>query len=600
LIPAGFIQDLLARVDIVDLVGRHVALKRAGQNYLGLCPFHGEKTPSFTVSRNKQFFHCFGCGAHGSAIGFLMDHRGLAYVEAVREIAQQAGLTVPDDVARDAAAARAPGLVEVMQLAASFYQRALRASSAVDYLKRRGITGKTAQRFGLGFAPEGWQALRAAVESYDDPRLVDAGLVLAGEGKRYDRFRNRLMFPIRNRRGAVVGFGGRVLDATEPKYLNSPETALFRKGQEIYGLYEAMEAIRRRGRAIVCEGYMDVIQLAQAGFDDAVATLGTAVSDSHVSGLLRLADHIVFAFDGDAAGIKAARRALEVVLPVIGDSKRASFVFLPEGNDPDDLVRVHGPGSFAAEIDRALPLSRWFERCLSEGRDLDQAEDRAAMVDAARPLLATMPAGALRIQLVQQLAESSRTAPAELDRLFGLQPWRRLPERRDRQDGPDRGLRAQGGLGRHATAVPDLKMQLLQRLIAFPVLPPEFDAAISRGIFAGDHPVDRQIAEVWRTASNVAASHSAGLLEALADSEFADRYRALATRELLAEADLAAARDDVRAGLTQLELDRVNRQIDTLTRIAPLTDDGRAQLRELFRLQADLKRHRNASVEGRQ
>jgi len=587
-IPAGFIQDLLARVDIVDLVGRFVQLRKAGQNFVGLCPFHGEKTPSFTVSRNKQFFHCFGCGAHGSAIGFLMDHRGLAYVEAVREIAQQVGLVVPEDSVRDSAAARAPGLVEVMREADAFYQTALRGSVAVDYLKQRGVTGKTALRFGLGYAPDGGQALRGAFESYEDPRLTEAGLVIVNdEGRRYDRFRKRVMFPIRNRRGAVVGFGARLLDGDGPKYLNSPETPLFRKGQEIYGLYEALEAIRQRGRAIVCEGYMDVIQLAQAGFEEAVATLGTAVSDSHVSVLLRLTDHVIFAFDGDAAGIKAARRALEVTLPVIGEGKRASFVLLPEGNDPDDLIRAHGPGAFAAEIDRALPLSRWFERCMAEGRDLQQAEGRAAMVDAARPLLQMMPAGALRLQLVQQLGEASRIAPADLDRLFGLQPWRRLPERRDRPQ------------GRHPAAVPELKMQLLQRLLAFPELAREFNAPIAREIVGGEETVDRQIAEVWRVATSVAAIHSGALIEALADSEHAERYRALATRELTAESDLAAARDDLRAGFTQLELDRVNADIETLTQGAALTDESRTRLRELMRLQADLKRNRGGPGEAR-
>ncbi|HYA65411.1 MAG TPA: DNA primase, partial [Burkholderiaceae bacterium] len=394
MIPQGFILDLLARVDIVEVVGRYVALKKAGQNYLGLCPFHGEKTPSFTVSPTKQFFHCFGCGAHGSAVGFLMDHRGLSYVEAIEELAQGVGLAVPKESVRTGQeAAHHRSLVEVLQTAADFYRRRLKeAPAAIEYLKSRGLTGTIAARYGLGFAPDSWQALRGAFENYADPRLVDAGLVIVGEqNKRYDRFRGRIMYPIRNRRGSVIGFGARVLDGSEPKYLNSPETALYHKGQELYGLFEAQEAIRNRGRAIVCEGYMDVIALAQAGFGESVAALGTAVSEHHVTTLFRLTPHVVFAFDGDAAGRKAARRALEATLPVIGDERRASFVLLPQGEDPDSLIREHGAGALEVELARAQSLSQWFLGCLTEGRDLSQPEDRAAAVAAARPLLESMP-----------------------------------------------------------------------------------------------------------------------------------------------------------------------------------------------------------------
>ena len=468
MIPRGFIQDLLARVDIVDVIGRYVALKKAGQNYIGLCPFHGEKTPSFTVSPSKQFFHCFGCGAHGSAIGFLMDHRGLAYTEAIRELAQQAGMQVPDDTGSDReGAARVRGLTEALQRASDYYRRKLRdAPVAIEYLKRRGLTGPTAARFALGYAPDAWQSLREAFDTYEDPRLVEAGLVIVGdEGKRYDRFRGRIMFPIRNRRGAVIGFGARVLDGGEPKYLNSPETPLFRKGYELYGLFEAQEAIRRRRRAIVCEGYLDVIQLSQAGFEEAVAALGTAVTSHHVAQLFRLTDHVIFAFDGDAAGRKAARRALEAALPVVADEKRASFVLLPEGEDPDSLVRAHGAAAFEDELARALPLSRFFLRTFAEGRDLALAEDRVAMRAEAKPLLATMSAGALRDQLVRELAAATGAAPGEIE-AAGLQPWRRLPPRR-------------GADARAPAPIDDLKSRVLQRLLAFPVLAREFNAQIA-------------------------------------------------------------------------------------------------------------------------
>ncbi len=557
MIPPGFIQDLLARVDVVDVVGRHVQLRKAGQNYVGLCPFHGEKTPSFTVSPSKQFFHCFGCGAHGSAVGFLMDHRGLTYIEAVRELAQLAGLQVPDATARETdAAARARGLTDLLQTAADFYRGQLRASpEAIAYLKGRGIAGTTAARFALGYAPQEWQSLRAAFERYDDPRLVEAGLVISGaDGKRYDRFRGRVMFPIRNRRGSVIGFGARVLDGGEPKYLNSPETPVFRKGQELYGIYEAMESIRARRRAIVCEGYMDVIQLAQAGFGESVAALGTAVTSAHVATLFRLTDHVIFAFDADAAGRKAARRALEAALPVIGDAKRASFMLLPEGEDPDSLVRARGAQPFEAALEGALPLSRWLLASLGEGRSLAKAEDRAALLNDARPLLNSMQPGALRLQLLQEVAAAVRTPVEEIESLFGLRrAARRIP-------------RAQPAAGRTTLAVEDLKSRVLNHLLAFPALAREFNAQIAAACLDSDAPVDRQIVEVWRAATGSDGITSGALLEALADSEHAATFRAAATRDMLVDDDMATAQVDLAAALAKLELARLEAQKDALAR----------------------------------
>ncbi len=580
MIPQGFIQDLLARVDIVDLIGRYVALKKAGQNYVGLCPFHGEKTPSFTVSPSKQFFHCFGCGAHGSAIGFLMDHRGLAYVEAIRELAQQVGMQVPEDGTRDHdGATRSRGLTEVLQRACDYYRRKLRDTpAAIEYLKRRGLTGQTAARFALGYSPDAWQPLREAFDSYEDPKLVEAGLVIVGdEGRRYDRFRGRVMFPIRNRRGAVIGFGARVLDGNEPKYLNSPETPVFHKGQELYGLFEAQEAIRRRQRVIVCEGYMDVIQLAQAGFEECVAALGTAITAQHVGLLLRLTDQVIFAFDGDAAGRKAARRALEATLPVIADTKRANFVLLPEGEDPDSLIRSGGAAAFEDQLASALPLSRWFVDSLAEGKDLERAEDRAALVALAKPLLASMPPAALRMQLVRELADAARAPAADLESLFGLKPWRRLPE-----------VRRPAAPARSGAEVEDLKARILQHLLAFPELAREFNAQIAAEFAGAEHPVDRQIAEIWRTATLVGSTSQGALLEALADSEFADTYRAISRRDLLLEGDASAAREDLRAGFATLELRRVEDELALLVR-EPLTAESRERIRELSERRVRLK-----------
>lgn len=584
MIPQGFIQDLLARVDIVDLVGRHVKLRKAGQNYLGLCPFHGEKTPSFTVSPGKQFFHCFGCGAHGSAVGFLMDLRGLPYGEAIRELAQQVGMSVPETTSDDIASQRrtnaANGLLELLRAAADFYRRQLKSSpTAIQYLKGRGLTGVTAARFGLGYSPDAWQPLHEVFEAYDDPRLVEAGLVIVGDaGKRYDRFRGRVMFPIRNRRGAVVGFGARIIEAGEPKYLNSPETPVFRKGLELYGLFEAQEAIRRRQRTIVCEGYMDVIQLAQAGFEESVAALGTAITSHHVSTLFRLTDHVIFAFDGDAAGRKAARRALEAALPIVTESKRASFVLLPESEDPDSLIKEQGPAAFEDELARALPLSRWLLRALSEGRDLRQAEDRAATLAEAKPLLETMNAGALRIQLMQEIAQATGTPSEELQSYFGLKPWHRLPAGRKSGERP----------AARTARVDDLRTQILKRLLAFPSLAREFNARIAVEFLEGDDLVARQISEVWRAATAAGEPSSGALIEALGDSEHADLYLALATQNLAMEDDLEAARADLAGAFAKLELRRIQSELAALAGQPP-TAETLERIRELAERQARLK-----------
>ncbi len=418
MIPQSFIQELLARVDIVDVVGRHVKLRKGGANWLGLCPFHGEKSPSFTVSPTKQFYHCFGCGAHGSAIGFLMEHGGLSYPDAIRELARSVGLDVPEErTGADEARRRAPDLLETLAAAARFYKQRLRDTPrAIEYLKGRGVSGETAARFGIGYAPEGWRPLEAAVPDYSARTLVESGLVIepepepgadeAGPGRRrrYDRFRDRIMFPIRNPRGQTIGFGGRVLGQGEPKYLNSPETPVFSKGRELYGLFEGRDAIRTADCAIVVEGYMDVVMLAQHGVGNAVATLGTATTAQHVQKLQRLVDRVVFAFDGDAAGRRAAWRALEACLPLAADTKRIDFLFLPPEHDPDSFVRERGAEGFAEFLSGAQPLSEFMLRELAGRVDLGTPEGRARMQADARPLLQSMPPAALRLQLAQAVA----------------------------------------------------------------------------------------------------------------------------------------------------------------------------------------------------
>jgi len=422
-IPADFIQTLLARVDIVDVVDRYVPLRKAGANHVACCPFHSEKTPSFTVSPTKQFYHCFGCGAHGTAIGFLMEHGGKTFPEAVEELARDAGLTVPR-VEREGEAARrveAQDHAQLMLAAARFYRAALKDSPrAIAYLKDRGLTGAIAARFGIGYAPEGWQALAAAFPEYDNRVLETIGLVIAGDGgKRYDRFRDRIMFPIHDTRGQVIGFGGRVIGQGEPKYLNSPETPLFSKGRELYGLFLARNAIRDAGRVVVVEGYMDVVALAQHGVDYAVATLGTATTPVHVQKLLRLADHVVFCFDGDNAGRKAAWRALENALPVVADGKDLAFLFLPDGEDPDDFIRRRGKAAFEREVERATPLSEFLLAELAARHPPVSDEGRSALVAAARPLLGGIGAPVLAALLRHRLAALAGLPEHELRGLLG-------------------------------------------------------------------------------------------------------------------------------------------------------------------------------------
>jgi DNA primase len=424
-IPESFKQDLLNRVDLVDVVSRYVQLKKGGANYLGLCPFHSEKTPSFTVSPAKQFYHCFGCGAHGNAIGFLMAYASMGYVDAIKDLAAQVGMQVPESrppsPQEAARRSRETDLGAVMEKAMDFYRGELKKSPrAIEYLKGRGLTGEIAARFRIGYAPDDWQALKAPFSSYEEKGLVEAGLVIENEGKRYDRFRDRVMFPIFNARGAVIGFGGRVLGQGEPKYLNSPETPLFEKGRELYGLVQARDAIRTAGYALVVEGYMDVVALAQYGIGNAVATLGTATTPVHVSKLLRLADELVFCFDGDAAGRKAAWRALEVSLPLAPDHKPIRFLFLPEGEDPDTYVRKHGAEEFQRRVREAETLSQFLLAQLRAECELASPEGRARFVSVAKPHVQKITAPALRLQLINEVAQLGRVAEGEIERLLEL------------------------------------------------------------------------------------------------------------------------------------------------------------------------------------
>ena len=435
-IPQSFIQELVARADVVDIVGRYVQLKKTGANFSGLCPFHAEKSPSFTVSPSKQFYHCFGCGKSGNAIGFMIDHAGMSFIEAVQDLAQQYGMQIPEEDASPQDRARAAEqrqkqntLSDVLEKAGEAYRKQLKDSArAVDYLKGRGLSGDIARQFGLGYAPPGWRSLASVFANYDDPLLVESGLVVlnqdedGGDDKRYDRFRDRVMFPIRNVKGECIGFGGRILGNRDgssagdagPKYLNSPETPVFSKGRELYGLFEARAALRDQGYVLVTEGYMDVVALAQLGFPNAVATLGTACTTEHVQKLFRFTDSVVFSFDGDAAGRRAARKALDGSLPYATDVRSVKFLFLPQEHDPDSYIRTFGKDGFARCVSEAVPLSRFMIDAARDGCDLNSAEGRARLASNAKPLWTQMPDGALKRQLLTEIAALVQLANREL------------------------------------------------------------------------------------------------------------------------------------------------------------------------------------------
>jgi DNA primase len=475
MIPTDFIQTLLSRVDIVEVIDRYVPLKKAGANYVACCPFHSEKSPSFSVSPGKQFYHCFGCGAHGTAVGFLMEYGGKAFPDAVEELARDAGMEVPrverpgEREKRD----EAQDLNEILLAAAKFYRSQLKdAPRAIDYLKSRGLTGEVAARFGIGYSPDAWQGLAGVFPKYDAPELDAAGLVINGDGgKRYDRFRDRVMFPIHDSRGRVIGFGGRVMGAGEPKYLNSPETPVFSKGRELYGLYLARNAIRDAGRVVVVEGYMDVVALAQHGVEYAVATLGTATTPTHVQKLFRLTDTVVFCFDGDNAGRKAAWRALENALPLLADGKNAVFLFLPDGEDPDDFVRKRGRAAFELAQQSAMPLSEFLLAELAARHPPTSAEGRASLVAAARPLLGEINAPVLAAILRRRLSELSGLPEAELRGLLNL-PSKAGAAGNASRAGRDEARPAPRGASFRANIrrPPSLARELIQGLLLQPAL----------------------------------------------------------------------------------------------------------------------------------
>lgn len=548
MIPQSFIQDLLNRLDIVDVVDRFVPLKKAGANYQACCPFHSEKTPSFTVSPTKQFYHCFGCGAHGTAISFMMEHQGLSYVEAIEELAKGLGLTVPREEGPGRPQAVRDGLDElsgVLERAARYYREQLKQSeTAIAYLKGRGLSGEIAARFGIGYAPAGWQNLAAVTEDYRSSKaLPEAGLVIDNEeGKRYDRFRDRVMFPILNQRGTVIGFGGRVLGQGEPKYLNSPETPLFEKGRELYGLFQARQAIRAAGMVMVVEGYMDVVALAQHGVGYAVATLGTATTPVHVQKLFRQSDNVVFCFDGDAAGRKAAWRALENSLALLTDDKSVKFLFLPQGEDPDSYVRQQGKEALEGLLQNALPLSQFLFQELTSRVDMESMEGRARFVKLAQPLVQQVGAPTLGKMLRQRLGELAGLERTELETALPVQPGK--------TKSPVRGAAAR--------KAPSLARKLLQLLVFQPELGEKFELGAVRDAEAEAKALEALLEYIHASPQ---MRSTAAVLQRFSGSSYEGLFRQIAgeivhwDEAFEAEAEFAGALEQWRKRHRQQEID---------------------------------------------
>ncbi len=574
-IPQGFIDDLVARADIIEVLGSRIELRKAGREYKALCPFHNEKSPSFTVSPEKGFYHCFGCGAHGTAVGFLMDYDHMGFVEAIEALAAMVGVEVPRSDT-DKPAQRYDELFELNANIARRWQRALADyPPAVDYLKGRGIDGSTAKRFSIGYAPEGWSNLldRYGKSPEDIERLLTAGLVIRkDDGHHYDRFRERLMFPIRDARGRTIGFGGRTLGDGEPKYLNSPETVLFHKGRELYGLYEARQALRDIERLVVVEGYMDVVALARHGIDLAVGTLGTATTPEHLNRLFRLTDNVDFCFDGDRAGRKAAWRALETALPLIREGRQVRFTFLPDKQDPDSYVNEFGANAFVEALDRGTRLADYLIGELTAQVDLDSVEGRARLAELARPLVGRLPAGVYRELVVDSLAHRVGLSTAKLEQLLKTGDDRGMHGRESRPLSRIRKVGSQGG--------PSVIRRAITLLLNSPGAGRNLDAEKLTEVNRPGAGLLIRLIETVQAEPNIT---TAGILERFRHDEEGRHLGKLAAVEIPGEDDFDAAAE-LDQCLDQLKLAARKERIDFLIqkqRDSSLSADEIAELRQL-------------------
>lgn len=579
LIPQDFIDDLIARADVVEVIGRRIQLKKAGREFKACCPFHDEKTPSFTVSPNKGFYHCFGCGVHGTAIGFLMDFDHMTFVEAIESLASSMGVEVPRNES-DKPARRYDELFSLMTQVEKRWQEDLRESqTAVDYLKHRGIDGATAQRYGIGFAPDGWSALLDKFGTSDEAieRLLATGLIIRKDnGGHYDRFRERVMFPIRDSRGRCIGFGGRIMGDGEPKYLNSPETLLFHKGRELYGLWEARQALRQIDRLVVVEGYMDVVALARHGIDFSVATLGTATTDEHLNRVFRLCDDVTFCFDGDRAGRKAAWRALETTLPHIREGRQVRFAFLPDGHDPDSYVNEFDADAFIKVLDDGLALSDYLIGELASQVDLNTVDGKARLAELAKPLLQKIPTGVYRDLLMGSLADQVGLSAEKLERSIGQGP----------QNAGGRSPATRGtttSLGRRIAAFSG-KPSVVRRAITLLLNHPEAGAKLDvEKLEDVGRPGIELLLRLIETVQEDPTITTAGLLERWRHDDDGRHLGKLAAVELPndEEFDPAAELHDC---LDKLALAGRRKRVNLLIekqRVNTLSDEERAELRQL-------------------
>ena len=577
LIPQHFIDDLITRADIVEVLGRRIQLKKAGREFKACCPFHDEKTPSFTVSPAKGFYHCFGCGEHGTALSFLMKYDHMDFVDAVESLAGMMGIDVPREE-NQRPARRYDELFQLMQQVEKHYQEELKKHPpAVDYLKARGIDGATAKRFGIGFAPPGWSHLldRFGTSKEATDRLLALGLIIRKDnGKHYDRFRERIMFPIRDSRGRCIGFGGRVLGQEEPKYLNSPETVLFHKGSELYGLYEARQALRNIERLVIVEGYMDVVGLARHGIDFAAATLGTATTDEHLKRLFRVSDEVHFCFDGDRAGRAAAWRALETALPQIREGRQIRFVFLPEGQDPDSYVQTSAAAGFEKLMDEALELSEYFVEELASQVDMESLDGRARLAELAKPLVGRIPPGVYRELLIERLAESVGLAAAKLQAILAQDPATPAPAPRRQGLG---GLRHQS---RPSAAKPSIVRRAISLLLNDPEAADKLDVEQLAWVTKPGIELLRDLIETVQAEPNMT---TAGLLERWRTHEEGRHLGKLAAVELPDSEDFDAAAE-LEQCIAQLALAGKRERVDSLIekeRLSTLSEAERSELRQL-------------------
>ncbi|GFE81216.1 DNA primase [Steroidobacter agaridevorans] len=574
LIPKHFIEELISRVDLVELIGSRVPLKKAGKEYKGCCPFHGEKTPSFTVVPDKNFYHCFGCGEHGNALGFLMKHDNLGFIDAIEELADRVGVEVPREQTPGQRPPPSDVLFATLEKAAAFYRSELmNTARGKDYFKSRGLTGETAATFALGYAPDAWDSVLKLLGGSDAERsrLLQVGLIIERDNRsgHYDRFRDRVMFPIRDARGRTIGFGGRVLDKGEPKYMNSPETELFHKGRELYGLYEARQASRTLSRLLIVEGYMDVVRLHQAGITYAVATLGTATTPEHLARVFRICNEVTFCFDGDRAGRAAAWKALENSLSQVREGRQIRFLFLPEGHDPDTLVGEEGREAFEARIKQAMPLSEYFINHLSAQVDTHSIDGRARLGEMARPLLERIPAGIFRELLAEEVA---KTVGLKRDRLTSM-----LGEGAEKAAAPEparRPMKPQVQTGRR-----NLVRQAIHLLVHYPEIADK--VTLNPVLSTLERPGIPLLIELIEELAQRPCANTGALLERWRDRPDVEHLAKLAAQECLVDA--AGAATDLAGAVQQLAAEAMEaRQKLLLSRAGQLTDAEKAELQGLL------------------